>query len=112
MDRLGAETPSSCAMLGRAVASTVPSSCSMNMAAPTIRAMVRKWGLDAPEGGMVNPFRPGPGAAQERDFAAISCNFRGHFAPGPARPQACKSKYLAAQDAPVTEKLTVWIFPL
>ena len=44
MDRLGADTPSSCAMLGRAVARTVPSSCSMNMAAPTIRAMVRKWG--------------------------------------------------------------------
>ena len=55
MDRLGADTPSSRAMLGRAVASTVPSSCSMNMAAPTIRAMVRKWGLDAPEGGMVRP---------------------------------------------------------
>jgi hypothetical protein len=47
MDRLGADTPNSRAMLGKAVASTVPSNCSMNMAAPTIRAMVRKWGLDA-----------------------------------------------------------------
>src|SRR6478672_2526666 len=55
MDRLGAETPNSRAMLGSAVASTVPSSCSMNMAAPTIRAMVRKWGLGAPDSGMTLP---------------------------------------------------------
>src|SRR5580693_10611395 len=38
-------TPRSRAMPGRAVASTVPSSCSMNMAAPTIRPMVRKCGV-------------------------------------------------------------------
>ena len=42
MERLGADTPSSRAMLGKAVARMVLSSISMNSAAPTIRAMVRK----------------------------------------------------------------------
>ncbi len=40
----GALTPKSRAMVGRAVASTVASSCSMNMALATIRAIVRKLG--------------------------------------------------------------------
>ena len=44
MERLGALTPRSRAMPGRAVASTVPSICSMKTAAPTISATVRKWG--------------------------------------------------------------------
>jgi len=40
----GGLTPKSRAMVGSAVASTVASSCSMNMALATIRAMVRKLG--------------------------------------------------------------------
>ena len=65
MERLGADTPSSCAMTGNAVASTVLSSVSMNRAAPTIRAMVRKCGRVVPDSDMnavykaADRFRPG-----------------------------------------------------
>src|SRR5579871_6942553 len=38
----GAVTPKSRAMVGKAVASTVPSSCSMNIALATMSAIVRK----------------------------------------------------------------------
>ncbi len=47
----GAVTWKSCAMVGRAVARTVASNCSMNMALATIRAIVRKLGAA--------PWRPG-----------------------------------------------------
>ncbi|GES44340.1 hypothetical protein RsS62_35920 [Rhizobium dioscoreae] len=40
----GALTPKSLAMVGRAVASTVASSCSMNIALATISATTRKFG--------------------------------------------------------------------
>jgi hypothetical protein len=47
----------------------VPSSCSMNMAAPTIRAMVRKWGLASPVAGMSSGLGPA--------FARRKAVFRG-----------------------------------
>jgi hypothetical protein len=47
----------------------------MNMAAPTIRAMVRKWGLAAPEEGIV-PFRPEAACVQGLDLAVIPEPFR------------------------------------
>ena len=63
----GAVTPRSRAMAGRAVASTVPSSCSMNMAAPMIRPMVRKWGRGwAMEVGP--PYSRGPADASGLDW--------------------------------------------
>ena len=55
MERLGADTPNSRAILGKAVASTVLSRVSMNRAAPTISAMVRKCGFGAPDSGMTHP---------------------------------------------------------